>query len=139
MSTAIVVGGGIGGLSAALGLERAGRRVTVLERAAQFRPVGAGQRLAPNAVRALNWLGLAEQLRSLDTAQGATGIRTASGKWLLRGDVTEVVRRFGVPGYLLHRADAHAMLIGALRQTNLRGSHNGAAHCRSRSGTASCG
>lgn len=123
MNTAIVVGGGIGGLSAALGLERAGWRVTVLERAAQFRPVGAGLMLAPNAVRALNWLGLAEELRSLDAAQGATGIRTASGRWLLRGDVTEVVRRFGVPGYMLHRADAHAILIGALRQTNLHTGH----------------
>ncbi|MFI6042554.1 FAD-dependent monooxygenase [Nocardia sp. NPDC051321] len=123
MNTAIVVGGGIGGLSAALGLERAGWRVTVLERAEQFRPVGAGLMLAPNAVRALNWLGLAEELRSLDAAQGATGIRTASGKWLLRGEVPEVVRRFGVPGYMLHRADAHAMLIGALRHTNLCTGH----------------
>ncbi|MFD6161939.1 FAD-dependent monooxygenase [Nocardia sp. NPDC060256] len=123
MNTAIVIGGGIGGLSAALGLERAGWRVTVLERAAEFRPVGAGLMLAPNAVRALNWLGLAEELRSLDTAQGATGIRTASGRWLLRGDVTEIVRRFGVPGYMLHRADAHTLLIGALRQTNLCTGH----------------
>ncbi|MFE9577070.1 FAD-dependent monooxygenase [Nocardia sp. NPDC006044] len=123
MNTAIVVGGGIGGLSAALGLERAGWRVTVLERAQQFRPVGAGLMLAPNAVRALNWLGLAEELRAMAAAQGATGIRTASGTWLLRGDVTEVVRRFGVPGYMLHRADAHAMLIGALRRTNLCTGH----------------
>lgn len=123
MNTAIVVGGGIGGLSAALGLERAGWRVTVLERAEQFRPVGAGLMLAPNAVRALNWLGLAEELRSLDATQGTTGIRTASGRWLLRGDVTEVIRRFGVPGYMLHRADAHAVLIGALRHTNLRTGH----------------
>ncbi|MFC9434965.1 FAD-dependent monooxygenase [Nocardia sp. NPDC057030] len=123
MNTAIVVGGGIGGLSAALGLERAGWRVTVLERAERFRPVGAGLMLAPNAVRALNWLGLHDELRSLDAAQGTTGIRTASGRWLLRGDVTEVVRRFGVPGYMLHRADAHAVLIGALRHTNLCTGH----------------
>ncbi|CAM4319897.1 FAD-dependent monooxygenase [Nocardia ninae] len=123
MSTAVVVGGGIGGLSAALGLERAGWKVTVLERAQEFRPVGAGLMLAPNAVRALNWLGLADRLRELDTAQGATGIRTASGRWLLQGDVTEVRRRFGVSGYMLHRADAHAMLIGALVHTHLQTGH----------------
>ncbi|WP_405164678.1 FAD-dependent monooxygenase [Nocardia sp. NBC_01499] len=123
MSTAVVIGGGIGGLSAALGLERAGWRVTVLERAKEFRPVGAGLMLAPNAVRALNWLGLSDRLRALDSAQGATGIRTASGRWLLRGDITELRRRFGVAGYMLHRADAHTMLIKALRRTNLCTGH----------------
>ncbi|MBM0278419.1 FAD-dependent oxidoreductase, partial [Micromonospora tarensis] len=50
-SHAVVVGGGIGGLSAALALHRHGWRVTVLERAAELREVGAGLSLMANAVR----------------------------------------------------------------------------------------
>ncbi|GLY64954.1 FAD-dependent monooxygenase [Amycolatopsis taiwanensis] len=123
MNTAIVVGGGIGGLSAAIGLERAGWQVTVLERAEEFRPVGAGLTFAPNGVRALDWLGVGEQLRAHGMAQGAAGIRAASGRWLLREDLGEIRRRFGVSGYMLHRADVHAMLIGALRHADLRTGH----------------
>ncbi|WP_280446081.1 FAD-dependent oxidoreductase [Nocardia brasiliensis] len=123
MNTAIVIGGGIGGLGAALGLARAGRRVTVLEQADDFGTVGAGVMLTPNAVRALHWLGLSDRLRTLDAAQGITGIRTASGRWLMQGDVREVRRRFGVSQYALHQADVHAWLVGALRQTELCTGH----------------
>ncbi|MGW4848066.1 FAD-dependent monooxygenase [Nocardia brasiliensis] len=123
MNTAIVIGGGIGGLGAALGLARAGWQVTVLEQADDFRTVGAGVILAPNAVRALNSLGLSDRLRTLDPAQGATGIRTASGRWLMRGDVRELRRRFGVSEYALRQADLHAWLVDALRQTELCTGH----------------
>jgi 2-polyprenyl-6-methoxyphenol hydroxylase-like FAD-dependent oxidoreductase len=49
----IVVGGGIGGLSAAFALARQGRRVRVLEQAAEFGEVGAGIQIAPNCTRIL--------------------------------------------------------------------------------------
>ncbi|MER6596116.1 FAD-dependent oxidoreductase, partial [Micromonospora purpureochromogenes] len=50
---AVVVGGGIGGLAAALALHRAGWRVTVLERAPELGEVGAGLTLMSNALRGL--------------------------------------------------------------------------------------
>ncbi|MER7819026.1 FAD-dependent monooxygenase, partial [Streptomyces sp. NPDC096153] len=55
---AAVVGGGIGGLTAAVALHRGGWDVTVLERAEALAPVGAGIGLAPNAQRALDVIGL---------------------------------------------------------------------------------
>jgi glycine/D-amino acid oxidase-like deaminating enzyme len=61
---AIVVWGGIAGLSAAIGFERVGWQVAVFEWAEPFQPVGAGLRLAPNEVRAVDWLGLGDQVRS---------------------------------------------------------------------------
>lgn len=54
---ATVIGGGIGGLAAAIALHRRGRRVEVLERAAEFTEIGAGISLWPNALHALEVLG----------------------------------------------------------------------------------
>src|SRR5215208_2088510 len=79
--TAIVIGGGIGGLATAAGLSRAGWRVTVLEQAPRFAAVGAGIALAPNAVRALDWLGVGAALRGRSVATGAAGLRSTSGRW----------------------------------------------------------
>ena len=54
----LIVGGGIGGLAAALALARSGRAVHVVEKARQFGEIGAGLQLAPNASRVLDRLGI---------------------------------------------------------------------------------
>ena len=59
---AVVIGAGIGGLTAALTLARAGVTVRVFEQAEALREVGAGIQIAPNATRILHRLGLAERL-----------------------------------------------------------------------------
>ncbi len=121
--TAIVVGGGIGGLATAAALTRTGWQVTLLEQARSFGPAGAGITLAPNAVRALDWLGLGEQLRAHGKAHGAAGLRASSGRWLMRTDVQELQRRFGQPAFALHRADLHRMLADAVPATTLHTAH----------------
>ena len=121
--TAIVVGGGIGGLAAARALGRTGWEVTLFEQAPTFGAVGAGITLAPNAVRALDWLGLGAELRSRGMAHGAAGIRTASGRWLIRTRIEELKERFGVPAFALHRADLHHMLTEAICAEMLRTGH----------------
>ena len=55
--TAVVIGGGIGGLATALALHQRGWRLHVLERAPEFTDIGAGLSLWPNAMRALDVLG----------------------------------------------------------------------------------
>lgn len=121
--SAIVVGGGIGGLAVAGGLTGAGWRVTVLERAPEFTEVGAGIVLEPNAVRALDWLGHAQRLRALSAAQGTAGLRSWRGRWLVRSKVDALQQRYGVPAYALHRAELLQLLLDAAAGAELRTGH----------------
>ncbi|HWU12257.1 MAG TPA: FAD-dependent monooxygenase [Streptomyces sp.] len=110
-SRAVVIGSGIGGLTTAAALHRSGWQVTVLERAASLEPVGAGISLAPNSQRALDVIGLGDEVRSLAAWQGDGGMRTPSGRWLARTDSAAAADRFGGPLVLLRRS----VLIGLLR------------------------
>ncbi|MEV5547585.1 FAD-dependent monooxygenase [Streptomyces sp. NPDC052309] len=101
---AVVIGGGIGGLTAAAALHRRGTQVTVLERAPSLQPIGAAISLSPNALRALDVIGLGDEIRDLAAWQGDGGLRTPRGRWLSRSDADAAARRFGGPLVLLHRA-----------------------------------
>ncbi|BCK73105.1 hypothetical protein Srufu_070580 [Streptomyces libani subsp. rufus] len=118
--TALVIGGGIGGLTAALALDRRGWSVTVLERAAALEPVGAGIGLAPNAQRALDTLGAGDGLRALAPAQTAAELRLPGGRRLARLDQAAAVRRYGGPVVVAHRAEVVALLAGRLPQGTVR-------------------
>ncbi|MFF2026328.1 FAD-dependent monooxygenase [Streptomyces sp. NPDC058171] len=117
---AVVLGGGIGGLATAVALHRRAWHVTVLERAPSLDPVGAGIALAPNGQRALDVIGLGDEIRARAAWQGSGGLRTPRGRWLTRLDAEEVTERFGGPLVLLHRADLIARLAAALPPDRLR-------------------
>ncbi|MDJ1135630.1 FAD-dependent monooxygenase [Streptomyces iconiensis] len=102
---ALVIGAGVGGLTAAVALSARGWRVTVLERAPALEPVGAGIAVAPNALRALDVVGLGDAVRALRswTDEGG-GLRTPSGRWLARTTGDKAAARFGDPLVLLARS-----------------------------------
>lgn len=116
----VVVGGGIGGLAAAVALRRVGWRVSVLERAAGFGEVGAGLSLWPNALRALGALGLAERVLAVGAVEASGGVRARSGRWLSRTDNAEITRRHGLPLVVVRRADLIRVLVEALPPGCLR-------------------
>ncbi|EPJ37639.1 putative FAD-dependent urate hydroxylase [Streptomyces afghaniensis 772] len=99
-----MIGGGIGGLTAAAALHLCGWRVTVLERARSLEPVGAAISLSPNSLRALDVIGLGDEIRDLAAWSGDGGLRTPSGRWLSRSSADAAAERFGGPLVLLHRA-----------------------------------
>ena len=112
--TAVVIGGGIGGLATALALHQRGWRVHVLERAPGFTDIGAGLSLWPNAMRALDVLGLAKQIRANAAAESGGGVRDRHGRWLSRADNDEIAHRYGWPMLLVHRADLVQVLADAV-------------------------
>ncbi|MEY9878278.1 2-polyprenyl-6-methoxyphenol hydroxylase-like FAD-dependent oxidoreductase [Streptacidiphilus sp. MAP12-33] len=112
---ALVIGAGIGGLTAALALEAAGWDVHVHERATALEPVGSGLGIAPNALRALDTLGLGDEVRAVAAVQGEGGLRRPSGRWLARTSGEAIARTFGDPLAVVHRAELVALLAGHLR------------------------
>ncbi|MFJ6622377.1 FAD-dependent monooxygenase [Kitasatospora sp. NPDC091335] len=117
---AIVIGGGIGGLTAALALHRQGVPVRVHERAESLEPVGAGLVLAPNALRSLDRLGVGERLRALATPHPAVGLRHPSGRWLARTSTSALEACFGDMIAAVARADVIAALVDALPEGTVR-------------------
>jgi 2-polyprenyl-6-methoxyphenol hydroxylase-like FAD-dependent oxidoreductase len=79
----IIAGAGIGGLSLAAALRRAGRPCTVLERAPQLLAAGAGITLSPNALAALEHLGLRDAVRAAGHELTAAAICDRRGRVLL--------------------------------------------------------
>jgi 2-polyprenyl-6-methoxyphenol hydroxylase-like FAD-dependent oxidoreductase len=106
----VVVGAGLGGMAAAVGLNRSGHEVTVCERAGRLRETGTGILIAPNGVRALDGLGLGAYARKhvLRTASG--GLRDWRGRPLLVADMGAVQEMVGAVA-MVSRPD----LLQALR------------------------
>jgi salicylate hydroxylase len=105
----LVVGGGIGGMAAALALSQAGHHVEVIEQAAEIGEIGAGIQLGPNAFTALDALAVGERARR-------RAVYTDFLVMMDAVDATEVAKvpvgeafrkRFGNPYAVIHRADIH--------------------------------
>jgi 2-polyprenyl-6-methoxyphenol hydroxylase-like FAD-dependent oxidoreductase len=118
---AVVVGAGVGGLSAAAALAQRGWAVTVLERQPVVSGAGAGISLWPNALHALDRLGIGERFRSGGVIGGRSGVRRPDGRWIARSDLAdEITRRYGRPLVLVHRAELITTLVDLLPAEALR-------------------
>jgi salicylate hydroxylase len=94
----VIVGGGIGGLTAALMLSRSGLRVRVLERADEFAEVGAGLQLGPNATRLLRGYGLLDEV--LETSvrpRRLVAMNALTGMQLTAVELEQAEQRYGAP------------------------------------------
>ncbi|MDX3520117.1 FAD-dependent monooxygenase [Streptomyces scabiei] len=118
-NTAVVVGGGIGGLAAAVGLDRIGWSVTVLERASTLEDAGAGISLAANGLRALDELGVGAAVRDAAQGQYSGGTRTTRGGWLARMDGSALEKAVGTPIMGIPRSALHRLLRDALPAESL--------------------
>ena len=111
----VVIGGGVGGLTAALALGLGGHRVQVLERASQFAQGGPGLRLAPNATAVLARLDLLDQVVDLGSRPRRARLRDlGSGAELAELDLgAPLTARYGTPYVVVGRADLLSLLADA--------------------------
>jgi 2-polyprenyl-6-methoxyphenol hydroxylase-like FAD-dependent oxidoreductase len=117
----IVVGGGIGGLAAALALTQKGIAVRLFEQAPEFKEIGAGIQLGPNVFRMFECLGVTDEINKFavfpesllmrDSVTGQEVTRIALGK--------EFLAKFKYPYAVIHRADLHRVLLAANQRERL--------------------
>ncbi|MGY0390393.1 FAD-dependent oxidoreductase [Nocardioides sp. WG-D5] len=110
--SALVIGAGIGGLTAALALARTGWRVTVLERAPELAEVGAGLSIWPRAWGILTDLGVADRLVDGTRPAIQAGLRRPDGRWLAKVRADAVERT----PVMVHRARLHEALVATLAE-----------------------
>jgi salicylate hydroxylase len=117
----LIVGGGIGGLAAALALSRKGCRVRLIEQAPDFKEIGAGIQLGPNVFRMLEVLGLTDAVSRLAAfPENLIMLDSTSGREVTRIPLIGDFRtRFKHPYALIYRADLLAVLLDACRASDL--------------------
>ncbi|MEP6716941.1 MAG: FAD-dependent monooxygenase [Terriglobia bacterium] len=115
-----IIGGGIGGVAAAVALQRAGIDATVYERATELREVGAGMMLWPNATRILKELCLLEKVAALSGASEHFLVRSHTGAILM--DLG--LGHFDAPALCTRRSDLLDALLSALPAERLRLGHD---------------
>ena len=111
-----IVGGGIGGLAAAVLLTQDGHRVRVFEQASRFARVGAGIQMTPNAMKVLRRIGAEPTLRKV-AFQSPAGISREWDSGKITNELkigVEIEERFGAPYLFMHRADLHMAIYNAL-------------------------
>ncbi|MEV0567217.1 FAD-dependent monooxygenase [Dactylosporangium sp. NPDC050588] len=116
-SRVVVIGSGIGGLTAAIALHADGHEVEVYDQAATFSAIGAGVSLGANGTRLMDALGLGPALREVGSdlqriqfhewRTGEIFYEHPMGDWY--------TARFGAPFLGLHRADLQQVLLDAFR------------------------
>lgn len=110
----VVIGGGIGGLTAAIALRRTGTDVSVHERTTGPSEIGAGISMWGNAVRVFDALGVGEAIRSIGERLRVGEMRLASGRVQSAMDMLALDAQLGVTSLLVHRAELQRVLLEAL-------------------------
>ncbi|ONK12473.1 FAD-dependent monooxygenase [Streptomyces sp. MP131-18] len=111
---ALVIGAGIGGLTAAAALRKAGLDVEVYERAGELRAAGSGLSVMSNAIAALDSLGLGIDLAGRGQTLESYHVRTPRGRLIREFPFPEIIARIGAPSVLITRADLQQALLEAI-------------------------
>lgn len=112
-----IIGGGIAGLSTAIALKKNGINAMVFEAAADFKPVGAGLILAPNAIAAYDYIGISEKIITAGNPLGQLSILNQKGRDISTSNVKTIDPE---ATYLsIHRADLHKVLIEQMDESQV--------------------
>ncbi|KAL9604928.1 MAG: hypothetical protein Q9219_000116 [cf. Caloplaca sp. 3 TL-2023] len=117
-----IVGAGIGGLAAAIGITRAGHRVIVLEQAGALSEIGAGIQVPPNSSRILKRWGLLEKIEAVSVRPRDFVLRSyRNGAILSKQNMVPYAEdRYAAPYLHIHRADYHRILLAEARRLGVK-------------------
>ncbi len=115
-----IIGGGIGGLTTAIALQRAGYQVTVFETLPEIRTLGSGIVLAANAIKALEQIGIAPQIIAAGKALRWATILDHKGNPISETDTFALSEKYTTTNFAIHRADLQRILIGELQANTLQ-------------------
>ncbi len=115
---AVIVGGGVGGLNAALCFDKFGWDVEILEQAAELEDIGAGIQISPNGMQVLRALDIDKQIAATGFQPRATQFRMGqSGRVIMTQDMGErLEEKWGAPYLHIHRADLISTMARALEE-----------------------
>lgn len=116
---AIVVGAGMGGLTAAISLQQAGYTVEIYDRVRELRPAGAGISLWSNGIKVLNRLGLGAEIAQIGGSMERMAYLTHDGRCLSDFSLTPLVETVGQCPYPVARTDLQQMLLQAFGAKNV--------------------
>src|SRR5260370_29788229 len=117
----VIIGGGVGGLAAALALERHGAEIVVCEQSLALNEIGEGLNLRPNALMALRVLGVEDAVIARGSESDFLIIRSwKSGRIISRMRRGAFRQQFGAPNLTVHRADLLDVLRRALKRVDFR-------------------
>ncbi|MDB9314533.1 FAD-dependent urate hydroxylase HpxO [Spirulina sp. CS-785/01] len=112
--TVIIIGAGIGGLTAGIALQQAGYSVQIFEKTQQLRPAGAGISLWSNGIKVLNRLGLGDQVAEIGGLMNRMEYRTHRDELLNGVPLQSLVEQVGQRPYPVARTDLQQMLLEAV-------------------------
>lgn len=118
-STFIIVGGGIAGLCAAIGLTKLGIDAQVYESADELKGIGAGFGLAANAMQALEHLGLKDEIVPIGHYLASYNVLDQKGNILVEPDTKSISRKYQQDNFAIHRADLHQFLLSKISNTQI--------------------
>ncbi|MEO1523601.1 MAG: FAD-dependent urate hydroxylase HpxO [Cyanobacteria bacterium J06633_2] len=117
---AIIIGAGIGGLTTAIAMQKAGYEVEIYDRTRELRPAGAGISLWSNGVKVLNYLGLGEELAAIGGQMNRMEYRSDTDELLSHIDLRPLIARVGQRPYPVSRTDLQNMLLRAVGENKVQ-------------------
>lgn len=112
-----IIGAGIGGLTAAIALEKKGHQVELYDAAAALRPIGAGIIMASNAMQIARRLGFADEIAQAGNVLDHFGVADHQGRPLQMMDIQAIRAKFGEPSVAIHRGQLQQVLLQQLPNT----------------------
>ena len=114
-----IIGGGVAGLTAAIGLNKIGIQATIYESAKALKGIGAGFGLAANAIQALEYLELKAGVIPLGHYLENYNILDKQGRILAAPETKTISDKYEQDNFAIHRADLHQFLLAQIEYENL--------------------